>query len=67
MLLAGQPRPLLRRVQVDVIRSVDAEVDAEGVGLPADQTGRVISHLDALDELDLQAVEAEFLDVVERG
>src|SRR4030067_247021 len=67
VLLAGQPCSLLRRVQVDIIRGVDAEADAEGGGFLADQTGRVVSHLDALDELDFQAVKAEILDVVERG
>ena len=33
VLLAGQPFSVLRRVQVDVIGSVNAETDAEGMGL----------------------------------
>src|SRR4030043_398511 len=54
-------------VEVDEIGGVDGPPDAQRRGLFADLAGRVEAHLDALDELDLQAVEPERLDALDRG
>ena len=54
-------------IEVDEVGGVDAQPDAERRGLLADLAGRVEAHLDALDELDLQAIEPEGLDAFDRG
>ena len=50
-----------------MIRGVDAQPEAELDRLLLDLGGRVEAHLDALDEFELEGVEAELLDALEAG
>jgi hypothetical protein len=65
--LAEEPRRPLLGVQVDVVGSVNAQADTQTPGSLADRPGRLRSHFDAFDELDLQAAQAELPDVLDRA
>ena len=62
-LLALEPFPAVLGIEVDEVGGVDAEADLPGRGLEGDLAGRVQAHLDAVDEFDLLAVQADLKDV----